>query len=75
MPRVLIFFTLGAVERENIVSSTLNRRSLLVKVYLPDTLYWTMKKYLIPASKKLYYQEKYSNTSTKSDTLFLAQTY
>lgn len=42
-------------------------------VYLPDTLYWTMKKYLIPASKKLYHQDKYNNTSTKSDILFLAQ--
>lgn len=69
------FFTLGAVERENSVSSTLNRRSFLVKVDLPDTLYWTMKKYLIPASKKLYHQDKYNNTSTKSDILFLAQTY
>lgn len=69
------FFTLRAVERENSVSSILNRRSLLVKVYLPDTSHWTMKKYLIPASKKLYHQDKHNNTSTKSDILFLAQTY
>lgn len=51
------FFTLGAIWRENSAFSTLNRGNSLVKVHLPDTLCWTMKKYSIPASKKLHHQK------------------